>query len=171
MSDSKLFKYACYVLAATLLVPVAVYAASMVFGFSGQDPAKYIAEGKKSVLNQVEKKEAPKKSDDKKSDKKTSKKSSDKKVVKESTKKADKKVSKKSVVTGKKASTYTVKSGDTYGCIAEKYYGSLELWPVVYNANIGGGVGYGEYDLHVGAVLVLPAVSASNMAPASNLCK
>ena len=163
MSDSKLFKYACYVLAATLLVPVAVYAASMVFGFSGQDPAKYIAEGTKSVLNQVEKKEAPKKSDDKKSDKKVSKKSSDKKVVKKSTK--------KSAVTGKKASTYTVKSGDTYGCIAEKYYGSLELWPVVYNANIGGGVGYGEYDLHVGAVLVLPAVSASNMTPASNLCK
>lgn len=162
MSDSKLFKYACYVLAATLLVPVAVYAASMVFGFSGQDPAKYIAEGTKSVLNQVEKEEAPKKSDDKKSDKKVSKKS---------TEKSDKKSTKKSAVTGKKASTYTVKSGDTYGCIAEKYYGSLELWPVVYDANIGGGVGYGEYDLHVGAVLVLPAVSASNMTPASNLCE
>jgi len=71
--------------------------------------------------------------------------------------------------TGKAESVYTVKDGDTYGCIAEKYYGSFEHWVDVINANPGG-VGFAEYELHVGARIVLPAVSSTSLKPASTLC-
>lgn len=65
---------------------------------------------------------------------------------------------------------YTVKEGDTYGCIAEKYYGSYEHWPDILNANANYGNGFAEYGLHVGAVLEMPAISSSNLKPKSNLC-
>jgi LysM repeat protein len=64
---------------------------------------------------------------------------------------------------------YTVKEGDTYGCISEKYYGSFEHWPDIINANPNT-VGFGEYELHVGARIVLPAIPAGSLRPASTLC-
>jgi nucleoid-associated protein YgaU len=57
----------------------------------------------------------------------------------------------------KQATTYTVKDGDTYGCIAEKYYGSYDQWSRIYAANAGY-AGYEEYGLAVGAKLQLPAL-------------
>lgn len=63
---------------------------------------------------------------------------------------------------------YTVKEGDTYGCIAESYYGSYEHWQDIMNANLKYGNGFSEYGLHVGAVLELPA--AETLKPASKLC-
>lgn len=72
--------------------------------------------------------------------------------------------------TDKSASVYTVKDGDTYGCIAEKYYGSFEHWVDVMNANPTGQVGFSEYGLHVDAKLTLPAIAAANLKPTSNLC-
>jgi len=65
---------------------------------------------------------------------------------------------------------YTVQAGDAYGCIAEKHYGSYEHWVDIYNANPNRQVGFTERGLHVGAQLVLPAVSAENVKPASSLC-
>lgn len=70
----------------------------------------------------------------------------------------------------KAASLYTVKEGDTYGCIAEKYYGSFEHWTDIYNLNARYGRGFSEYYLHVDAVLELPAISAENLKPATKLC-
>jgi hypothetical protein len=70
----------------------------------------------------------------------------------------------------KAESVYTVKEGDTYGCIAEKYYGSFEHWVDVMNSNPVFSEGFGEYELHVGAQLVLPAVTADRLKPASSLC-
>lgn len=70
--------------------------------------------------------------------------------------------------TSKPATLYTVKEGDTYGCIAEAYYGSYEHWPDILNANSAYGNGFSEYGLHVGAVLELPAID--NLKPASKLC-
>ena len=69
----------------------------------------------------------------------------------------------------KSAGNYTVKSGDTYGCIAENYYGSYDQWPKIYAAN-GGYAGYEEYGLDVGAKLTLPTVSASEVTAKTNLC-
>jgi LysM repeat protein len=69
----------------------------------------------------------------------------------------------------KPATEYTVKEGDTYGCIAEKYYGSYEHWPDVMAANPVT-EGYAEYRLFVGAKLVLPAVPSASLKPASTLC-
>ncbi len=70
----------------------------------------------------------------------------------------------------KAAGSYTVKAGDTYGCIAEHYYGSYDQWPKVYNANAGW-PGFNEYDLAVGASLQMPAVSAAEALPKTDLCK
>ena len=70
----------------------------------------------------------------------------------------------------KPAGTYTVKDGDTYGCIAENYYGSYDQWSRVFNANAGG-AGYGEYDLAVGGGLTLPAVNAEEALPKTILCE
>lgn len=70
----------------------------------------------------------------------------------------------------KEASLYTVKEGDTYGCIAEAYYGSYEHWVDILNANIIYGEGYSERELHVGAVIEMPAIPAAQQKPASNLC-
>ena len=73
--------------------------------------------------------------------------------------------------TGAKATgTYVVKEGDTYGCIAEKYYGSYEQWPKVYAAN-SAYPGYEEYHLNVGAVVLLPAVSAAEVLSQTSVCK
>lgn len=69
----------------------------------------------------------------------------------------------------KPESKYVVKQGDTYGCIAEKYYGSYDQWPTVYSANAGYD-GYGEYDLAVGASLVLPAIGSTQTLPVTKLC-
>lgn len=74
-------------------------------------------------------------------------------------------------VTGKAATTYTVKDGDTYGCIAEKYYGSYENFVDVMAANPVYDQGFGEYQLYVGAQLTLPAVAQENVKPASSLCQ
>ncbi|MBP9668115.1 hypothetical protein KBD87_04945 [Candidatus Saccharibacteria bacterium] len=69
-----------------------------------------------------------------------------------------------------KAGEYTVKSGDTYGCIAENYYGSYEMWPKVYELN-GGYPGFEEYHLDVGAKLQMPAATAGNTMPKTNVCQ
>lgn len=75
-------------------------------------------------------------------------------------------------VAGDRAETrYTVKEGDTYGCIAEKYYGSLEQYTDIMAANPVFSTGFGEYSLHVGAQLVLPAVLNANLKPASTICQ
>lgn len=72
---------------------------------------------------------------------------------------------------GDKAETvYTVKEGDTYGCIAEKYYGSFEHFTDVMNVNPVNTVGFTEYGLFVGAKITLPAIKAADLKPASNLC-
>ena len=63
-----------------------------------------------------------------------------------------------------------VKDGDTYGCIAEKYYGSFEHWVDIMNSNPVHTDGFSEYELHVGAQLVLPAITADRLKPASALC-
>jgi len=70
----------------------------------------------------------------------------------------------------KQAGTYTVKEGDTYGCIAEKYYGSYDQWARVYGENAGW-PGFNEYDLAVGATLKMPAVSANEVLPQTSLCR
>lgn len=70
----------------------------------------------------------------------------------------------------KKSGFYTVKEGDTYGCIAEAYYGSYEHWTDVLNANIVYGEGYSEQELHIGAMLEMPTISAENLKPSSKLC-
>ncbi len=70
----------------------------------------------------------------------------------------------------KAAGSYTVKAGDTYGCIAEKYYGSYDQWSRVYAEN-GGYPGFEEYRLDVGAKLVMPAVAASEALPKTSLCE
>lgn len=69
----------------------------------------------------------------------------------------------------KPASTHTVEAGDTYGCIAEKYYGSFDQWQLIYNANAGY-PGFSEYGLDVGAQLVLPAVDAANVRAQTHIC-
>ena len=72
----------------------------------------------------------------------------------------------------KPKSEYVVKAGDKYSCIAEKYYGSYENYVEVMAANYARTVpGYSEYQLHVGAKLVLPALSAAQVKPATSLCK
>lgn len=70
--------------------------------------------------------------------------------------------------TSKSTALYAVKEGDTYGCIAESYYGSYEHWPDILNANSNYGNGFSEYGLHVGAILELPAIET--LKPASKLC-
>jgi nucleoid-associated protein YgaU len=72
---------------------------------------------------------------------------------------------------GKAASTYVVKEGDTYGCIAEKYYGSYEHYSDIMASNSITQQGFGEYSLYVGATLVLPAIAKENLKPASSLCQ
>lgn len=69
----------------------------------------------------------------------------------------------------KDAGTYTVKEGDTYGCIAENYYGSYDQWSRVYAANAGW-PGFDEYRLDVGAVLQMPAVTQAEALPTTSLC-
>lgn len=68
------------------------------------------------------------------------------------------------------ASTYVVKEGDTYGCIAEKYYGSFENWVNIDSANPDT-EGFLERRLFVGAALELPALTADQARPASTLCQ
>lgn len=68
------------------------------------------------------------------------------------------------------AATYTVKAGDTYGCIAEKYYGSFEHYTDIMAANPVYDYGFTEYGLFEGAVLQLPAIKAENKKPASSIC-
>jgi nucleoid-associated protein YgaU len=70
----------------------------------------------------------------------------------------------------KPETVYIVQEGDTYGCIAEKYYGSFEHWVDIMAVNPVGTVGFTEYGLHVGAKIVLPAISAPNLKPVSSLC-
>lgn len=66
----------------------------------------------------------------------------------------------------KPASTYVVKEGDTYGCIAEKYYGSYEYWPELVALNQG--FGFEERRLFVGANIQLPAITVTK--PVTSLC-
>lgn len=72
--------------------------------------------------------------------------------------------------TDKAETVYTVKEGDTYGCIAEKYYGSYEHYVDIMAANPVSQYGFSEYQLFVGAQLTLPAISGSHLKPASSLC-
>jgi nucleoid-associated protein YgaU len=72
--------------------------------------------------------------------------------------------------TDKPETVYTVVEGDTYACIAEKYYGSLEHYVEIMASNPIYNVGFGEYSLHVGAQIVLPAIKASDLKPASSAC-
>lgn len=71
----------------------------------------------------------------------------------------------------KPAGFYTVKAGDTYGCIAEKYYGSYEHWVDILNANIKYGEGFEETRLFVDAKLEMPAISKANLKPSTKLCQ
>lgn len=81
-------------------------------------------------------------------------------------------VAEKPKLGAKPASDYVVKDGDTYGCIAEKYYGGFGQYSDVMNTNSASIVpGYAEYHLDVGAKIQLPAVSADNLSPATSLCK
>lgn len=72
---------------------------------------------------------------------------------------------------GKPQALYTVKEGDTYGCIAEKYYGSFEHFTDIMASNPSDQVGFGEKRLFVDAQLILPAVSASELKLPSSLCQ
>ncbi len=69
------------------------------------------------------------------------------------------------------ATTYTVKDGDTYGCIAERYYGSFEHYVDIMAVNPTDQLGFSEYGLFVDAVLNLPAIPAASLKPASHLCQ
>ncbi len=64
--------------------------------------------------------------------------------------------------------SHVVEAGDTYGCIAEEYYGSFEYWPLIEAANASSGVGFQELELHIGNRLILPATT--DQKPASSLC-
>jgi nucleoid-associated protein YgaU len=68
------------------------------------------------------------------------------------------------------AETYTVVEGDTYGCIAERIYGSYEYWPQLAAANnYKSAVGFTEYHLFVGASLSIPKFSGTTFA-ATGIC-
>lgn len=157
MTDTELYTRTRIVLAATLLLPIIVG----LFNLSTNDAnlTKYIKAGTASSLSKPADKKASDKKDEAKKDKDTKT-------------EANTKQKKKATATAgvKPASTYTVKAGDTYGCIAENYYGSFEQWPLVYGANAGG-AGYNEYDLAVGAKVQLPALTAAQVKPATNLCE
>lgn len=71
----------------------------------------------------------------------------------------------------KPETTYDVKEGDTYGCIAEKYYGSFEHYVDIMRVNPTSQRGFSERHLYVDAVLVLPAIAQANLKPASHLCQ
>lgn len=70
----------------------------------------------------------------------------------------------------KTETVYTVKQGDTYGCIAEKYYGSYEHYVDIMASNPVRWEGFSERELHVDAKLVLPAIAKENLKPTSSLC-
>lgn len=70
----------------------------------------------------------------------------------------------------KPAGSYVVKAGDTYGCIAEAYYGSYDQWTQVYDLNAGWD-GFSEYHLAVGATLQMPAVASDQLRLKTDLCQ
>lgn len=74
-------------------------------------------------------------------------------------------------VSDKTETIYTVKEGDTYGCIAEKYYGSFEHFVDIMASNPVDQMGFGERTLFVDAQLVLPAIAGSDLKPTSALCQ
>ena len=66
-----------------------------------------------------------------------------------------------SVVRAEEAqNTYTVEKGDCLCRIAKKIYGNEKAWTSIYDANAGT-IGK-NYLLHVGQVLVIPAINSSN---------
>jgi LysM repeat protein len=65
---------------------------------------------------------------------------------------------------------YVVQKGDTYGCIAERHYGSHHHYQEVMAANPITKKGFSERKLFVGAKVVLPAIAAQDLKQTTNLC-
>lgn len=169
MTERKMYNYTVIGLTSTILVPIAV----AVFGITGSTaPISTVA------ANYVKNTVAKGSTSDKNTSTDNTQKSTNKKKATTSTKDAaktnDKSTSSETAasqgrVAAKPAGMYTVKAGDTYGCIAEKYYGSYEMWPQVYQQN-GGWPGYTEYNLDVGAKLQMPALRKSTTFSPTHLC-
>ena len=60
---------------------------------------------------------------------------------------------------GEVPETYTVVSGDTYACIAERFYGNYRVWPEI--AALNQGRGFNERFLYVDAVLTMPELASA----------
>lgn len=156
MTEHALFQRAAVALGATILAPLFVAITGLGDSGSVSPIASYV--GRTSATQTVNETI----NDDSKSSDKTSTESSDKSSNGSSAAVES--------AGAKAAGSYTVKDGDTYGCIAEKYYGSYEMWPQVYAQNAGY-PGFEEYHLDVGAKLQMPAVSAAESLPKTALCK
>lgn len=175
MTERNLFRTALGVLGSTILVP-GVVALSGVAVPEGKTVGTVVKDYLTSAAKTVDEAKNDGAADDTKTDdtaKETTNGSNDQAAksdnasTQNSSKLAESTVALGSV---KPAGTYTVKEGDTYGCIAEKYYGSYDQWPKVYSMNAGP-VGYDEYYLAVGAKLQMPAVSGAEVLPKTSLCQ
>ena len=166
MTEQNLYKKTCVVLALTLAAPAVVG----LFGIGADDdmtPAKAVSSYAKNIDHPA----ASTPGDDKKASGDENKSSEKDDAISKKSEASKNDASKERSTTPEKttkkdAGTYTVKAGDTYGCIAESHYGSYEMWPAVQRANAG--PGYGEYTLHVGAKLTLPATTTE--LETTNLC-
>lgn len=157
MTETSLFRLTLGVLAATVLAPIIV-AATGVGGdraTTGDRLDSYIANASTAQGQGVD---GSKQADVSKKD-----------TANQKDPTANEKASQATTAGAKAAGSYTVKAGDTYGCIAEQYYGSYDQWTRVYEQNAGW-PGYDEYELHVGAKLQLPAVSADEVRQTTNVC-
>lgn len=166
MTEKSLFKTTLITLGATILAPFVV-GMTNIAGTSDSVSDKlqnYVTAARTTTID--------KKDDANKDDKSTDTKASNEKDA--DNKESDNSSSNKAVPVGdattKSAGTYTVKEGDTYGCIAEKYYGSYDQWTRVYDVNAGW-AGFNEYDLAVGAQLQMPTVNADQVLPKTSLCQ
>lgn len=168
MTEESLFRTTLITLSATILGPLVVAStnAAGTDDSAGDKLKNYVAAAQQTTADKKDDKTADKKDDAEKNDAK-----SDESAKNEDGKTADNKhAAVPGNATAKKAGSYTVKDGDTYGCIAEEYYGSYDQWTRVYDANAGW-PGFNEYDLAVGAKLQMPAVDASQVLPKTNLCQ
>lgn len=164
MNESTLFQRTLIALGATILVPLSV-AATGVGGndMSVQDRLKEyvsVAVAPRDDQSDDTSKDNESKSNENSESDKNGKEESNESQTNQPTGYAD----------AKKSGTYTVKEGDTYGCIAEKYYGSYDQWSRVFDENAGW-PGFDEYRLDVGAKLQMPAVDSSQALPKTNLCQ
>ena len=152
MSDMSLYDRVRLGLIATLLAPLLVMITSTGDGetTASDRVASYISQTtlKKVVADKTVKTDDATKSDDR----------------------TDSEASASGMASPKPAGTYVVKEGDTYGCIAERYYGSYDQWTNVYDLNAGWD-GFGEYHLAVGATLQMPAVTSDYLRQKTDLCQ